>query len=95
MTTAKADDDGCRQWWHARLGSGLQQERTKVGGKRRQRQQSGNDVCGGERWQWGAMTAKVDNDSGRQQQPQTAAACKIGQWTMMRKIRAGGEQQQH
>ncbi len=64
---AKANNNCCGRQQHARLGSRLRQGRKRVGGKRRQRQQSGNDGCGGGTWrQQTTMAAVGDDGDGRQ-----------------------------
>ncbi len=62
MTIAKADNDSCGRQQHARLGGRLRQGRKRAGSKRRQRQQSGNDGCGGGTWRRRIMMAAVGND---------------------------------
>jgi hypothetical protein len=75
MTTAKADNDSGGRKEHARLGGGLWQGRKRVGGKRRWKQQSGNDGCGGKRWQqWTTMALVEDSSNGGRQQRQTTKA---------------------
>jgi hypothetical protein len=73
---AKADNDSCGRQQHARLGGGLRQGRKRVGGKRRQRQQSGNYGCGGGTWQRRTTMVAVgdDGDGGRWQRQTTKAA---------------------
>jgi hypothetical protein len=57
-----ADDDSGRQQQHARLGSGLQWGRTREGGERWWRQQSGNDGCSSRRWRQQTTRVVADND---------------------------------
>jgi hypothetical protein len=46
-TMVKVDNNSGGRQWHARLGGGLRRGRMRVGSKRRRRQWSGNDGCGG------------------------------------------------
>jgi hypothetical protein len=106
MTTAKLDKDSCGRQGHAKSGSRIQWGTTRVGGKRRQRQQSDHDGCSGGRWRRRTTTAMVENDSGGQQQRQMMTAVdKEGsrqQWHAILggrlqggRRRAGSEQQWH
>jgi hypothetical protein len=72
--TLVVDEDGRARQRHARLGGGLQWERTRAGGERQRRQWSIDDGCGRERWQW--WTTTVADDNGMQDQGQQAATRK-------------------
>jgi hypothetical protein len=73
---AKADNDSCGRQQHVRLGGRLRQGRKRAGGKRRQRQRSGNDGCGGRTWRRQTKMAAVGNNGngGRHQRRMTKAA---------------------
>ncbi len=76
MMMAKVNNDCGRRQQHVRSGDGLQRGRKRAGGKRRRRQRSGDDGCGGGRWQRQMTMVAVDNDGdvGRQQWRMTKAA---------------------
>jgi hypothetical protein len=66
MTMVKADDYGGSGQQHTRLDGGYPRERTRAGGKRWQRQQSGNNGCGSGKQRWTMMMAAADVDGGGQ-----------------------------
>jgi hypothetical protein len=78
----KADNDSNGRQRHARLGSGLQRGRTRVGDKRQRRHRVAltavevEDGGGGQRWRQTTTTAMADdnNGNGGQQQQQTITA---------------------
>jgi hypothetical protein len=76
MAIAKVEIKSGGRQQHARLGSGLWQGRTRAGGERWLRHQSGNDGCGSRRWRGRMRMVAVDDngDSGGQQQRTTKAA---------------------
>jgi hypothetical protein len=73
----EVDNNNGGQQWHERLGSRLQQGRTRAGGKRQQRQRSGDDGCCGGRQQRQMTTVAVAggiNSKGGCQLQQTMTA---------------------
>jgi hypothetical protein len=53
------------------------------------RRWSGNDGCGGGRWQRGTTMAMADNNSSGQEWWRTTTVCEIGQRTMTGKDESG------